>query len=82
MRNIAVAALTESTKARLAERATRQGIALKDIERTDAASNALNRSIDVNEVADVIPFLYSALSRAINGDDVVVPSAVPGPIHY
>lgn len=58
-------------------------------EQTDAASealaatrNTLGRIVDAGEVANVVTFLASPLSVAINGTAIPVGGGLPGDIHY
>jgi enoyl-[acyl-carrier-protein] reductase (NADH) len=47
-----------------------------------SAANSIRHLVDATEVADVVVFLCSPRSRAINGDAIVVGGGAPGAIHY
>jgi NAD(P)-dependent dehydrogenase (short-subunit alcohol dehydrogenase family) len=46
------------------------------------ARNAIGRMVDASEVADVIAFLCSPRSVAVNGDAIAAGGGALGPIHY
>jgi NAD(P)-dependent dehydrogenase (short-subunit alcohol dehydrogenase family) len=64
-----------------AERAAAGGASIEAAEAA-ASRNALHRPIDATEVADVITFLASPRSEAINGDAVAVGGGMPGFVSY
>jgi NAD(P)-dependent dehydrogenase (short-subunit alcohol dehydrogenase family) len=90
VRNVAVSAMTKN----LADELGPQGInvtvvhpGLTRTERTtpemaQRASSSIGRMIDAAEVADVVAFLASPRSVALNGDPVMASGGVRGPIHY
>jgi enoyl-[acyl-carrier-protein] reductase (NADH) len=47
-----------------------------------AAGNSINHLVDASEVADVVAFLCSPRSRAINGDAIAAGGGAPRSIHY
>ena len=47
-----------------------------------AAGNSIKPLVDASEVADVVAFLCSPKSRAINGDAIAAGGGVPRSIHY
>ena len=73
---------TERTAPLIAARAAAEGIDVQAVEARMAAGNSTGRLVDAAEVADVIAFLCSPRSRAINGDAIVVGGGAPGSIHY
>ena len=46
-----------------------------------AAGNSIRHLVDAAEVADVVVFLCSPRSRAINGDAIAAGGGVPKAIH-
>lgn len=73
---------TEKTAALVAARAALAGVAPEEIERRLAANVTIGRLVDMAEVADVVAFLASPRSVAINGDAIACGGGVTGPIHY
>ena len=73
---------TEKTPGVLAAQAAAQGIEPDEVERRLAANNSIKRLIDAREVADVVAFLASPRSIAINGDAIAVGGGTPRAIHY
>ena len=73
---------TERTAPLIAEKAAATGRPAADIEREMAEGNSIRHLVDAREVADVIAFLCSPRSRAINGDAIAVGGGVPRAIHY
>src|SRR6476620_2015265 len=61
---------TEKTPGVIAAQAAALGIAPEEAERRLAAGNSINRLIDARDVANVVAFLASPLSVAINGDAI------------
>ena len=47
-----------------------------------AAGNSIRHLVTADEVADVVLFLCSPRSRAINGDSIAAGGGTPGPIHH
>jgi NAD(P)-dependent dehydrogenase (short-subunit alcohol dehydrogenase family) len=89
VRNVAVAAMTKN----LADELGPLGINVTVVhpgatvtERVPPASLASNvsigRLVTAAEVADVVCFLASPRSVAINGDAITVGGGTPGPIYY
>ena len=73
---------TERTAALVAARAAAQGVSAQAVEDQMAAMNSINHLVDASEVADVVAFLCSPRSRAINGDAIAVGGGGPRGIHY
>lgn len=73
---------TERTAGLVAARAAAQGVTPEAVEASMAAANTTGRLVDAAEVADVVAFLCSPRSRAINGDAVAVGGGAKGAIHY
>jgi len=73
---------TERTAPLVAARAAAQGVSAEVIEDQMAATNSINHLVDATEVADVVAFLCSPRSRAINGDAIAVGGGAPRSIHY
>ncbi|AGW95312.1 SDR family NAD(P)-dependent oxidoreductase [Cupriavidus sp. DF5525] len=92
LRNVGVAAITKS----MADELGPKGINVTAVhpgatrtEQTDPATearvatwNTLGRIVDAGEVANVVTFLASPLSVAINGAAIPVGGGLPGEIHY
>ena len=73
---------TERTEPLIASRAAAQGIAPKAVEEQMASGNSINHLVDASEVANVVAFLCSPKSIAINGDVIAVGGGSPRSIHY
>ena len=73
---------TERTATLIATKAEATGRSAKDIERDMAEGNSIHHLVDASEVADVVAFLCSPRSRAINGDAIAVGGGAPRGIHY
>jgi NAD(P)-dependent dehydrogenase (short-subunit alcohol dehydrogenase family) len=73
---------TERTGALVAARAQAQGMPPQEIEQQMAAGNSIRLLVDAAEVADVVAFLCSPRSRAINGDAICAGGGAPRSIHY
>lgn len=73
---------TERTAPLIAARAAAQGVSPEAVEEQMAAGNSINHLIDASEVAQVVVFLCSPKSRAINGDAIAVGGGSPRSIHY
>ena len=73
---------TERTPAVLAARASRSGRSTEEEEAQLARTNTIGRLVDAAEVADVVTFLASPRSVAINGDAIACGGGAPGAIHY
>ncbi len=73
---------TERTAPLVAARAAAQGVPTADVEAQMAAGNSIHHIVDADEVADVVLFLCSPRSRAINGDVIAAGGGQPRVIHY
>lgn len=73
---------TERTAPLVAERAASQGISEEAVEAQMAAGNSIEHLVDAREVADVVAFLCSPRSKAINGDAIAVGGGGPKGIYY
>jgi NAD(P)-dependent dehydrogenase (short-subunit alcohol dehydrogenase family) len=73
---------TERTAALVATQAQAQGVSEDLILKRMAEGNSIRRLIDAAEVADVVAFLASPKSVAINGDAIATGGGVPRAIHY
>jgi len=93
VRNVAVAAMTKNLADELGPQGvnvtvvhpgmTRTERALDpDLERRVAAGVSIGRIVAAEEVADVVAFLASPRSVALNGDPVVASGGAKGPIFY
>ena len=74
--------VTEKVGDLLAARARAQNIAEDEMARRMAAGVAIGRLVTAEEVADVVAFLASPLSVAINGDAIACGGGARGAIHY
>jgi NAD(P)-dependent dehydrogenase (short-subunit alcohol dehydrogenase family) len=73
---------TEAVAAMWAQSAAREGVTVDEIERRMARNNSVHRVIEPADVANVVTFLASPRSMAINGDVIGAAGGVPGPIYY
>jgi len=73
---------TERTAPLIAARASAQGVAPQAVEAQMASGNSIQHLVDASEVADVVAFLCSPRSRAINGDVIAAGGGAPRSIHY
>ena len=73
---------TERTGPLIEARAAQRGLTPAEVEAEMAATNSIRHLVDASEVADVVAFLCSPRSRAINGDAVAVGGGAPRAIHY
>jgi len=73
---------TERTAPLIADKAAATGRSAADIEREMAEGNSIRHIVDAREVADVVAFLCSPRSRAINGDAIAAGGGAPRSIHY
>jgi NAD(P)-dependent dehydrogenase (short-subunit alcohol dehydrogenase family) len=73
---------TERTAPLVAARAKAQGVSENDVWDQMASGNAIRHLVDAAEVADVVVFLCSPRSRAINGDVIAAGGGAPRSIHY
>lgn len=73
---------TEKTPAVVSARAQAAGIPPEEVVARMAAGNSARRLITADEVADVVVFLASPRSVAINGDAIAAGGGVGNAIHY
>jgi NAD(P)-dependent dehydrogenase (short-subunit alcohol dehydrogenase family) len=73
---------TEATTGVIERRARAEGVSTDEIERRMAEGNAVRRIIDASDVANVVAFLASPKSVAINGDAIAAGGGVGTAIHY
>lgn len=73
---------TEATAGVLQRRAESQSISIEEAERQMAQGNSIKRIIDAADIANVVTFLASPRSVAINGDTIAAGGGVPGAIYY
>jgi NAD(P)-dependent dehydrogenase (short-subunit alcohol dehydrogenase family) len=74
--------VTERTPAMVAARAEREGVDEDEARRRFGAATSIGRLVTAEEVADVVAFLASPRSVAVNGDAVAVGGGQPGVVHY
>ncbi|WP_375503257.1 SDR family NAD(P)-dependent oxidoreductase [uncultured Jatrophihabitans sp.] len=74
--------VTERTPGMLERRAAADGITVDEAEARFAAPVSIGRLVTAAEVADVVVFLCSPRSVAINGDALAVGGGTRGAIHY
>jgi NAD(P)-dependent dehydrogenase (short-subunit alcohol dehydrogenase family) len=74
--------VTEKTAANLVERAGRAGVTPAEIERRLGAGISIGRLVTAAEVANVVTFLASPKSVAVNGDAIAVGGGAVGPAYY
>ena len=73
---------TERTAPLVAARAAAQGVAVQAVEKQMAEGNSIHHLVDASEVANVVAFLCSPKSIAINGDVIAAGGGMPRVIHY
>lgn len=73
---------TERTAPLVASRAAAAGVTAAEIEQRMAANLTIGRIVDSAEVADIVAFLASPRSIAINGDAIACGGGHKGAIHY
>jgi len=73
---------TEATAGVIERRAKAEGVPPAEIERRMAESNSVRRIIDASDIANVVAFLASPKSIAINGDAIAAGGGVGTAIHY
>jgi len=73
---------TEAVAARLAAQASESGVSLAEVERQLAETTSIKRVIDASDIANVVAFLASPKSVAINGDVIPAGGGVPRAIYY
>ena len=74
--------VTEKTPEILAMRAKNAGVTTEEIEQRLGAAVSIGRLVTAEEVADVITFLASPRSVAVNGDAIAVGGGAKGPVYY
>ncbi|MGO4170914.1 SDR family NAD(P)-dependent oxidoreductase [Bosea sp. TAF32] len=73
---------TERTASIVAARAAARGKSEAQVEADMAANNTIGRLVDASEIADIVAFLASPRSVAINGDAIACGGGIRGAIHY
>lgn len=73
---------TEATAGVIQRLAAHSGTSPEQIEARWGANVSIGRIIDAEEVADIVAFLASPRSVAINGDAIACGGGIPGSIHY
>ena len=73
---------TEATPGVIEGRAALRGISFEQVERELTEGNSVRRLIDASEVADIVAFLASPRSGAINGDAIACGGGVGRAIYY
>ncbi len=73
---------TERTDALVEAQAKAQGVTVEAVLQRMAASNSIHHLVDAAEVADVVCFLASPRSIAINGEAIAAGGGAPRSIHY
>jgi NAD(P)-dependent dehydrogenase (short-subunit alcohol dehydrogenase family) len=73
---------TEKTADVLQQRAAASGVTPEEIERRIAGSTTIRHLVTAEEVANVVAFLASPKSIAINGDAIAAGGGMPGAIYY
>jgi NAD(P)-dependent dehydrogenase (short-subunit alcohol dehydrogenase family) len=74
--------VTEKTQTNFVERAGRAGVTPAEIERRLGAGVSIGRLVTAAEVANVVTFLASPRSVAVNGDAIAVGGGAVGPVYY
>jgi NAD(P)-dependent dehydrogenase (short-subunit alcohol dehydrogenase family) len=74
--------VTERTPALVASYAAVHGISQAEAEASMGARISIGRIVTAAEIADVVAFLASPRSVAINGDAIAAGGGTPGAIHY
>jgi NAD(P)-dependent dehydrogenase (short-subunit alcohol dehydrogenase family) len=73
---------TEASGQQLRALARARGVSIEDAERLAAPMVSIGRMVTAEEVADVVAFLASPRSVALNGDPVVASGGMSGPVYY
>jgi NAD(P)-dependent dehydrogenase (short-subunit alcohol dehydrogenase family) len=73
---------TERTAGLVHAQAKAQNLSEQDVEMRMAEGNSIRHVVDAAEVADVVAFLASPRSIAINGDAIAAGGGAPRSIHY
>jgi NAD(P)-dependent dehydrogenase (short-subunit alcohol dehydrogenase family) len=74
--------VTERTPAMISDYAAARGVSEADAERAMAAGISIRRLVTAAEIGDVVAFLASPRSVAINGDAIAAGGGTRGAIHY
>ena len=74
--------VTERTPAMISDYAAARGVSAADAERAMAAGVSIRRLVTAAEIGDVVAFLASPRSVAINGDAIAAGGGTRGAIHY
>ena len=73
---------TERTASLVQAQARAQGVSDDAVLKRMAEGNSIRRLVDASEVANVVAFLASPKSIAINGDAIAAGGGAPRSIHY
>ena len=73
---------TEKTAAVIRRQAGALGITPEDVEKRWSGIDLIGRIVTAEEIADVVAFLASPRSVAINGDAIAAGGGAPGSIYY
>ena len=73
---------TEKTPQLMADQAKQQGISVEEVERRMSQANSVHRIIDAQDIANIVTFLASPKSVAINGDAIAAGGGTVRAIHY
>ena len=73
---------TEKTAGVVQRQAEAAGVTPEEMERRMAARNLIRRMVTADEIADIVAFLASPKSIAINGDAIAAGGGTPGAIYY
>jgi NAD(P)-dependent dehydrogenase (short-subunit alcohol dehydrogenase family) len=73
---------TERTAPLIEARARAEGVAAAVVEKRMAERNSIKHLVDASEVADLVAFLASPKSIAINGETIAAGGGAPRAIHY
>lgn len=73
---------TERTAAMVAEHAAANNLSIEAAEQALYGGSLIGRIVEAEEVADIVVFLASPRSVAINGDAIAAGGGSPGAIHY
>ncbi len=74
--------VTERTPALISAYAAGRGISEAEAERAMAAGISIRRMVTAAEIGDIVAFLASPRSVAINGDAIAAGGGARGAIHY
>jgi NAD(P)-dependent dehydrogenase (short-subunit alcohol dehydrogenase family) len=73
---------TEGVEAMMEARARERGGTLEEARQRLAAGNSVRRIIDASDIGNLVAFLASPLSIAINGDSIAAGGGLGNAIHY